>query len=206
MRVNLAVQVLSHSVAAGMKTLVELKKLPTVALQTAQFAEKFNTLVDYLNSSSIVTAGQKCAISIHFWAERRQQLSNYLQWVESWKFVDQRPTCKQIFREKLQFQTGLTLTISAVRDLVERLLFVRQYNYVSTRRFGQDCVENLFSNLRRDRGGFNSHPEASKAIQNLRFACCGLLFDYHKTQNCEDAGGDLLLHIGKVSQIFNFYY
>jgi hypothetical protein len=90
--------------------------------------------------------------------------------------------------------------------LVDRLLLVRQYKYVCTRRFTQDCVENLFSNLRRDRGGFNSHPEASKAVQNLQFACCGMLFDYHKTQNCEDAGGDILVHIGEYFLSISDFY
>ena len=41
MRVNLAAQILSHSVAAGISTLVNLKHLPESAMYTAQFVEQF---------------------------------------------------------------------------------------------------------------------------------------------------------------------
>jgi hypothetical protein len=45
MRVDLALQVLSHSTYAGMRTLVDLKKLPHSAMQTADFIEKVQEII-----------------------------------------------------------------------------------------------------------------------------------------------------------------
>ena len=50
MHVNLAAQVLSHSVAAGISTLVSLKHLPENAMYTAQFVEQFDALFNTFNS------------------------------------------------------------------------------------------------------------------------------------------------------------
>ena len=80
---------------------------------------------------------------------------------------------------------------------MEQLVNDMNYKYVCTRRFTQDCVENLFSVIRRDKGGFNSHPEASKAIQALRFICCEKLIQSSKLANCEEDGDCILLKIGK---------
>ena len=203
MKVNLAVQVLSHSVSAAMHTLADLQKIPIEAKQTADFTEKFNCLIDLLNSASTSGGGQKSAISARFLDERCRQLELYTEWIRSWKFEDQRPGATRVLKSQLEFQKGLIITVSAVKGLVQRLISERGYQYVCTRRLGQDCVENLFSVIRRDKGGYNSHPEAHKAIQHLRMACCEMLLGQTKTQNCEDSGGDLLVHIGEFIYIKN---
>ena len=48
--VNLAAQVLSHSVAAGISTLASLKHLPESVMYTAQFVEQFDALFITFNS------------------------------------------------------------------------------------------------------------------------------------------------------------
>ena len=53
MRVNLAVQVLSHSVAVGINTLCALKHLPDEASATAEFIETFDQLFNAFNSVSL---------------------------------------------------------------------------------------------------------------------------------------------------------
>ena len=53
MRVNLAAQVLSHSVAAGINTLCALKHLPDEASATAEFIETFDQLFNAFNSASL---------------------------------------------------------------------------------------------------------------------------------------------------------
>jgi hypothetical protein len=52
MRVSLAVQVLSESVAVGISTYVALNFLPAKAAGTADFIEKFDRLFDIFNSST----------------------------------------------------------------------------------------------------------------------------------------------------------
>ena len=53
MRVNLAAQVMSHSVAAGLSTLSHANKLPADAEHTAQFIENFDQLFNAFNSGSL---------------------------------------------------------------------------------------------------------------------------------------------------------
>ena len=50
--VNLAAQVLSHSVAAGISTLVTLKYLPEQAVKTATFVDHFDALFNIFNPAS----------------------------------------------------------------------------------------------------------------------------------------------------------
>ena len=53
MRVNLAAQILSHSVAAGISCLVTCKELPEEAIYTAQFVEHFDNLFNTFNSRTL---------------------------------------------------------------------------------------------------------------------------------------------------------
>ena len=50
MQVNLAAQVFTHSVTAGISALVTLKHLPDSAKDTAQFVECFDGLFNTFNS------------------------------------------------------------------------------------------------------------------------------------------------------------
>ena len=50
MHVNLAVQVLIHTVTVGIPTLVSLKHLSKNAMYTAQFVEQFDALFNTFNS------------------------------------------------------------------------------------------------------------------------------------------------------------
>ena len=53
MRVNLATQILSHSVAAGIDTLCSLGNLPDEASATAEFIETFDQLFNVFNSGRL---------------------------------------------------------------------------------------------------------------------------------------------------------
>jgi hypothetical protein len=124
MRVSLAVHILSHSVAAGILTCVEMGRLPQDAKQTAAFLDKCNSLFDILNSSSICGLLTKSAVSAELLEVRIKQLDEFQEWVSGWKFVDQRDTAAVVERNQLKFQKGLVLTISAVKGLLQRLIKV----------------------------------------------------------------------------------
>ena len=53
MNVKLATQVLSHTVAATMCKYVCVGALPSSAMGTAEFIEKFDSIFDCVNSSSL---------------------------------------------------------------------------------------------------------------------------------------------------------
>jgi hypothetical protein len=52
MNVKLATQVLSHSVASGLRCYIKLKQMATEVEATAYFVERMNRLCDIMNSNS----------------------------------------------------------------------------------------------------------------------------------------------------------
>ena len=58
MHVNLTAQVLSHSVAARISTLVTLKYLPEEAVKTSTFVDHFDALFNTFNSKSLKSTQQ----------------------------------------------------------------------------------------------------------------------------------------------------
>ena len=71
MHVNLATQIMSHTVAAGMTTLKTLGKLPENAETTIEFISFFNKLFDLFNSRSTTS---KSKSSRPFSSSSKQQL------------------------------------------------------------------------------------------------------------------------------------
>ena len=63
MKVKLATQVISHTVAASLCTYVSLGALPSSAMGTAEFIQKFDSVFDCVNSSTLQSSKKlKCAI------------------------------------------------------------------------------------------------------------------------------------------------
>jgi hypothetical protein len=204
MSVSYAVQVLSHSVATGMLAYCDDNRLPSEARQTAAFIEKVNSLFDLGNSSSIADRGSKAPITIDSLEAVENKFTEFIDWVKGWIFEDQRtsPNCK---RSSLPFQKGLLVTLSAIIRLAKFLIQSRGFKYVCTRRFNQDCVENLFSVLRHNRGGFNDHPEGESAVQTLRIASFSNLLHscIGKNSNCSITKDQILVHLGKCNYQFD---
>ena len=120
MRVSLAVQVLSHSVGAGLRTYVGKDRLPQTALQTADFVERVNDLFDVGNSRTIQDGGSKSPITADSLQRVVSRLQIDLKWVQDWRFEDQR-TDDATIRNSLPFQKGLLITLSSLCRLAKRL-------------------------------------------------------------------------------------
>jgi len=90
MRVKFTVQVLSHSVSAGMRTQITAGCLPPTARATSDFVEKVNMLLfDLLNSTR--PFGDKpttCAITAV--NDVINQLTVLQQWISDWQLKSQR--------------------------------------------------------------------------------------------------------------------
>ena len=89
MRVNLAAQVLSHSVAAGISFLVTAKELPEGAIETAKFVENFDALFNTFNS-------QKLKSSQRHGNAFRDSSSHHAFLKDSLKFLDSIKTLGDI--------------------------------------------------------------------------------------------------------------
>ena len=145
MKVSLTAQVLSHSVAAGINTWVNLKFLPVDASITAEFLGTFDQLFNTFNSSAHGSS-QKYCIPFNNTGHR-----TFLQ--SCLKFL---PKIKTETGKSLPCLNGWQISINALFGLWSELE-KRGFNYLLTNRLNQDCIENLFSILRGKRG-FRDNP------------------------------------------------
>lgn len=196
MRVCLAMQVLSHSVSSAIRTYVDEGVLHVSAKETAAFVEDVDAMSNRLNSLTVSTNSSKAATTKATLHEHLSQLSSLQDWVSGWKFLDQSQSPPQL-RKSLPFQKGLKITLAALQQVITELLVIYEFANVPTRRFNQDCVELLFATIRRDRGGFNNHPQAIKAVRSLSLVVCSRIIKPVYGANCEETGDSNLIDIGK---------
>ncbi len=186
MRVRLAAQVFSKSVAASIRTMVFLGLMPEESLQTATFCDVINDLFDVLNSVSH-QGGLKAVVKQMFLEDRLVFLRQQMLFIESWIFCSR----KQGRFKSLLFKQAWQISVSGIYNLLEQLMQHRGLKYVATRRFSQDPIENLFSVIR-ERNGHNAHPSFEEFHSALRsIACCRDLKEglSHHT-NCEKDGDE----------------
>ena len=142
MKVNIAAQVLSHSTATALRLCVAHKLLPEAALTTAWFLQSVNDWFDAMNARFPLASLFKSSTSKIEMLQMFRELFLHLHFGgrDSWKPI----------------QTGVRLSISTVLDLFNDLVANGNYKYLMTGRMTQDCVENLFSQIR-SRG--DTHPK-----------------------------------------------
>ncbi|RXN12016.1 Transposable element P [Labeo rohita] len=190
MRVRLATQVLSHSVAVGIKTLTDIKGLTGQHqqnyLEAARFCENFNGLFDCFNSKQLKDSHKlKCAISdasAHF-----PFFDKCLEWLPRLKLVGANSNKKQI-----PCVEGWQHNILCLKMLWSDLRQRHQVSFLLTNRLIQDCLENAFSSIRA-RGGNRDKPDSVQFECEYRAVATGLMFSNSEKTNCEQDLDALLL-------------
>ena len=119
---NLAAQVLSHSVAAGISALVTMKHLPDSAKDTAQFVEHFDGLFNTFNSQTVKTS-QRLG---HAFSDKSGHLS-FLN--ESLEFLDKVKTSHGV---ELPCIFGWKLCIQSLLWLWEYLKTEQSFQFILT--------------------------------------------------------------------------
>ena len=159
MRVCLAAQILSHSMAAALKMRMITNELPHEATATADFAENMDKLFDLLNSRQLKgNKPARCAIT-----PKNRNLDNLVHlkdWVSKWEFVGARS------QSAIKSHSGLQSSISSVLALSRELL-QEGFQFVCSSSFNQDCVDNFFAGLR-SKHGWNENPTPSQFITAFR--------------------------------------
>ena len=122
MQVNLAAQVLSHSVAAGISALVALKHLPDSTKDTAQLVEHFDGLFNTFNSQTVETS-QGLG---HAFSDNSGHLS-FLK--ESLEFLDKVKTSHGV---ELPSIFGWKLCIQSLLGLWEYLKTEQSFQFILT--------------------------------------------------------------------------
>ena len=183
MRVNLAAQVLSHSVAAGMQTLCCFGKLPEEATHTAQFIDKFDKLFNAFNSRT-VKSSQPMGHPFTRTSGHEKFFSEMLNYLDNLHLADSCRSLPCIF--------GWKLSIMSLLEIWKLLSTEKSYQFLLTSRLNQDCVENLFSVIRGS-GGHRDNPNVSEFRASFRFIAVNKLFVPVSGTNCEmDCDGVLL--------------
>ena len=188
MGVNLAVQVLSHSVAAGISTLVSLGHLPKEAEHTAIFIDHFDKLFNAFNSRSLKSK-QPMGHGLSEKTSHAKFLKDSLLYLENVHIPS---------KKELPCLNGWKLSINALLGLWDDLHSNHKSKFLLTNRLNQDCLENLFSIIR-GRGGHQFNPNAEQFKGAFRHIVVEKLFIQSLSSNCKVDFDKILLDISVMS-------
>ena len=179
----MAAQVCSHTVYAGIHTLVALGKLPPEAKETANFLKLVNDIFDALNVRHYndYPLNQK----------NQHRLGEFYSCVQKWKVKGK--LSKQPCLE------GLLQCLTAVNLMANDLLQTKTFKYILTGRLNQDCLENFFSQIRA-RGGHRFNPSPREFSFAFKALCTNMLLTPVKAANCIQDGDEMLVALGAISQ------
>jgi hypothetical protein len=204
MSVRLAVEVFSHSVGASMMAYLDndaYSTLPQPARvtnkevrNTAQFLTDVGKLFDIVNSAHTGDSYGKKAITRPLLADRLEALSRARRFISGWRFMDQRPSAKAPIRQTLPFKRGWGITLAALEQLVRTQFANPEVFFMALRRFNQDCLENTFCQIRRDKGSFNDILDTTRAVANLRAVAFSTFLSSVTSKCCNSPeDGDMVL-------------
>ena len=186
MRVKLATQVLSHSVAAAIETLVAIKgwegEQKEVALATAKFCDDMDKLFNVFNSktknSSRPYAGAITKDSNHF-----QFLDECLQW------LPRLHTPGNEGKTQLPCVQAWQLNINSLKLIWNEVSSEKPekhgVNQLITNRLNQDSLEN-FHCLLRSKNRCDERPDSVRFETAFKSLACESVFKLSELANCED--------------------
>lgn len=188
MRVRLATEVLSHSVAAGIATLTRLGKLSPGAKATANFVEFMDKLFNCFNSSSRKSS-KPFGQALSDQTEHLKFLSEAYDYLTELKLPNNKT---------LPCINGWQISIKSLISLWSDLHDCHSFEFLLTNRLNQDCLENLFSIIR-GKGGKRDNPDA----REFRAAYRQVVFDQillpSQGSNCELDKDDILLSLTNIT-------
>ncbi len=153
MIVRLASQVLSHSVASGLKYHVLSSNLPRSHLATSFFCERMDKIFDLLNSSKKQGKTTFKSGLTPSSAEVLTFIEESLAWLKAMKILDKKGVDITFHFRWIE---GLQIALGSVVGLCHHMT-ARGFDFLLTRRLNQDPLENFFSIIRQ-RNGFNMNP------------------------------------------------
>ena len=190
MKVSLAAQVLSHSVAAGITTLCMISdKLDSEAIHTAKFLEQFNKLFDVFNSRTMA-GPNNFSRGITAESNHVSFLKECLQWLET-----VTPLGKSGVLPCLE---GWKMCINSWLQLWEFLENSHSLKFLLTNRLNQDCLDNFFSVIR-SRGEHRDNPNSVEFRADYRAVAIDSLFVKSQNTNCIEDIDSFLLKLGNFA-------
>ena len=185
MKVGIAAQTLSHSVAAAITFLRSLKLAEfRDSKATSEFILLMNNIFDILNSKSKFGKHTKQPITPDNILELQGYLNNGIDYLKSLKDTAGLPI---INGPRKTFVIGFAVSATSILN-ISRHLFERSespFKYILTYRFSQDQIEMYFSKIR-SRFGWNNNPTALQFKYALRSLLLKNKIEAPSTANCID--------------------
>jgi len=179
MRVKLAVQLFSHTMASTIRTCIETNELKSkTAKNTSDFVEFINKLFDCLNSRTLHSSNPyNCGLSDS--GIVKPFLNEAIKY-----FIDLQKNKKGKMTKPPCFK-GIIQTITGILNFFEEEKFNNnEISFILTYRLNQDELEKLFS-IFRQKGGYNKNPTARTIRTSFRSTCIFSLCT-SKGANCEN--------------------
>ena len=192
MKVNLAAQTFSASVADAIDYCRDTLKLPEFqgSQETVAFMRTFDHVFDVLNSRNPCAKGYKaplCKSNQETWAAFLEEVYTYIMGLHNTAGTLMYKTCR-----KTRF-VGFLVEIKSMEQIFSHLVDKENatINYVLTYKFSQDHLE-LFSGAIRSSGGFNNNLTAQQFTAAYKRLCYLL-----EVVNCQKQDNtDILKAIG----------
>jgi hypothetical protein len=195
LRVKYAAQVLSHSVAAGVSFLAHLGggSPDTDAIATAEFIERFDQLFNAFNSGNLCSK-QKMG---HGMSERSGHTTFLLETLDWLQTVI--PCSGKKKKKSLPCLSGWRMDIRALLGLWDDLKDNHGLRFLMTERLTQDCIENLFSQIRGS-GGHIANPSAAQFRTFIRRAMVDSIIVHKEQSNSKEDAAKFLLSVKDISR------
>ena len=184
MKVCLAAQVFSRSVAAGMYLHILFNSLPPEAIHTIKFIKQIDRLFDCFNSESEFCLNMYkkslSELSVH-----KQFLGEMRQYIASWT-IGNNPL------NNFPFHKGWLISITSLLMLWDDLRDNYGFTSINTRRLNQDPLENLFG-VSRMSSGCDKNPKVSCFDPIMRKLTMTTLLEPPESANCIKDLDEILL-------------
>lgn len=179
MKVKLAAQLFSNTVASALNTYKALDALPSTSSATIQFIQKIDRLFDLLNSSRV--SGSKDFNRPFKGTE--VQITFLNQMLDEFNCMKILHNYTEDVTKKVKFLNGWKISINSLIGI--HIGLKEKYPALYTRRINQDCLENFFGSLRQQAGNCRN-PTAVQVNQGFKKLFCLNYFQQSDGTNCAE--------------------
>ena len=191
MKVNLAAQTLSSSVADAIEFLDLTQNLSSNSKGTTKFIRTIDQLFDMLNSRNPIGKGSKKPLKPCDKEKWQKAFSSIAEYLLKLKTNAPHPQLLSQTRRKtfiIGFIACIKSTISMASQMFEPTTKPKPFDYLLTYKYSQDHLELLFSCIR-SRGGWNNNPNCLQMKYALRKMLMRNAITASKNANCVDFTG-----------------
>ena len=189
--VRLATQVLSHTVASGMKIMAQWKVISKNAKHTADFIEHMDKLFNSFNSK-VINTGKNESMQGAITSS-----SGHITFLK--EMLDYMKRLKTLGKKKPACFEGWRLSINAVMSLWNHLQSQHEFKFLLTNRLNQDCLENLFCIIRA-KGAQRDNPDAAQFRAAFRQVMVDMVMVPSKQANCEGDVDEFLCSLEEMKK------